>query len=348
MDYKLLQKFYNNQCSEEELKEILSWFEDTDQERSTLASIEMHWHQFENDENQKQETINDLKERINGYLGNEYGIPVLKSSEERKRKKLRNIYFKVAATLLLVVGVSYIIWKLNQANNFGGSDQQINEISNIIKENPKGQKLKVMLKDGSVVTLNAESQIEYNENFGSTNRDIRLVGEAFFEVEHNKELPFIVSAGNISVTAIGTSFSVQDYPENKQSFVALSSGKVSVSRSAQDSLAGKDTFLSPGEMIVFNKEDGKLMAKQNFNEKNILGWKEGLLVFRQNNFHEVKKRLERWYGVEIIVDNTNFNPNWNYSGQYNNVSLENVLQGISFTKSFDFSIEGEKIYVNFK
>jgi len=352
VDFKLLQKFYDNRCSKEELEQILSWFEDPGQKDSTLASIEMHWHKFEHDENEKEETINHLKERINYYLDKENHLPLVKSIDNKKRQRgSRNLglAFKIASTILLVVAATYGVFNLISSQEESTVITEKPSVQSIIKMNPKGQKLKVMLKDGSVVTLNSDSKIIYNDAFGITNRNIQLEGEAFFEVEQNTGIPFVVSTKDINVAAVGTSFNVQDYPEKDHSFVALSEGKVSISRKADnDSLEAVSTILDPGEMIVYDKSAARLQAKSQFDYKRILGWRDGFLLFEKNDFQEVKTKLERWYGVEIMVKNEHWDEAWHYSGQYNNVSLENVLQGISFTKSFRYRIEGEKVYIEFK
>ena len=349
MDYKLLQKYYDNGCTPEELKEILSWFEDPEQEKSTLASIEMHWYKYQIEENEKQDSIIELKKKINAYLKDEPNLKIISRPEKNltKHRSSVPVLTKIAATLLLVLGAAFLFWQVSK--NWGPGDLSIRSdlIEKVIKENPKGQKLKLILRDGSVVIMNSDSKITYDPLFGERNRNITLEGEAYFEVEHDHSLPFVVFSGGISVTALGTAFNVQNYPENQKSFVALAAGKVAVTKEEGSVESNDEIILNPGEIAIYSKSRQRLESRISADLKHSLGWKEGLLLFEDNNFDEVKTKLERWYGVDIIVASDQV-PDWHYSGQFENVSLEKVLQGIGFTKSFDFEIKGDNVYIKFK
>lgn len=345
MDYKLLKKLFEDQCSEAEKQEILRWFEDPEHQKATLDLIEKHWFDFETDyDNYDQNKIDTLKQKINTQLNLEKRKAALDPEKERITI-WGSTFFRAAAIILLAISGIYLFFLVREPVNPPSPTETVNKPKTITKDNPRGQKLRVTLPDGSLVVMNAESKIDYDTQFGLTHRILELDGEAYFEVSHNLNLAFIVKAGQISVTALGTTFSIQNYPENRESTVALTSGKVSVKN--QVNLENDfELFLDPGEMAVYHKTDEKV-SKNEFLSESVLGWKNGLLHFENNSFSEVKTKLERWYDVEIVVQEEIKNFDWHYSGQFDNVSLEQVLEGISYTKSFVYRIEDKKVYIQF-
>ena len=118
-----------------------------------------------------------------------------------------------------------------------------------------GQISKVVLPDSSVIWINSGSTIKYNNQFSSSNRDIELVGEAYFKVSKNKKLPLIVRSSELQVEVLGTEFCVTAYPEESSVQVVLEKGKI-VLTSSKHSYFNQD--MNPGEMALFNKEKKKI------------------------------------------------------------------------------------------
>ncbi|QDH78746.1 DUF4974 domain-containing protein [Echinicola soli] len=202
----------------------------------------------------------------------------------------------------------------------------------IYKENPAGQKSTFKLSDGTVVYLNAKSDLKFPNRFSDSIRMVELTGEAFFEVSEDKERPFIVKTQGVNVKVLGTSFNVKSDAEVA---VALVEGKVTVSRDT-----GGQVHLSPNEMLTY-KEDGKVL-KSSFDPFEIVGWKDKYLVFREDSFLEVKNKIEKWYGVKIQCAR-DFQSDWSYTGQYYQESLDRVMEGISATSEFSYQIKDKKV-----
>ncbi|WP_186756179.1 FecR family protein [Echinicola salinicaeni] len=245
-------------------------------------------------------------------------------------------WFRTAAILsfVLIASIAFL-------NIYSNKDESIKEeIVTIIKSNPKGQKSKLYLPDGTTVYLNAESEIAYKDNFGKDHRDIDLKGEAFFEVAHDTILPFRIQSGEMVTVALGTSFNINAY-QDKHPSVQLSTGKVRV-YSLDSGI--KDVFLLPGEEAVL-KSTG--LSKGSFNDLYALGWKDGILTFTQMRFSEVTKLLERWYAVEIFLKNPP-KKDQKVSGEFKDASLKNVLESLGYTMGFDYSINRKKITLEFK
>lgn len=208
----------------------------------------------------------------------------------------------------------------------------------LTKATVSGAKLTFKLPDGSLVRLNANSSITFPEQFTDSLREVRLDGQAFFEVEKNPDAPFLVKTDLLKVTVLGTSFDVLAYPNESKQRVALATGEVSVS--SEDGLS---EVLHPLEMLSYSKEK-KEMVKKVFDPSKVLGWKEGIIHFESTSFPEVFKTLERWYGVEISI-HPSIKFKGRFNGRFDNQSLENVLTGIAYSEGFQFQIDGNEVEI---
>ncbi|MFY0654222.1 MAG: DUF4974 domain-containing protein [Cyclobacteriaceae bacterium] len=244
---------------------------------------------------------------------------------------------KIAASIILVLGIAYFL----QDNSAIEDNNAIVELTLLEKSTPKGQKTTFMLPDGSKVKLNSDSYIKYEEV--KERRNVYLAGEAFFEVTKDADRPFTVFSGNVQTTALGTSFNVRAYPDDQVTKVYLATGKVKVSEFNKEE--GETLMLEPGDAAGYDKDLGKL-AYRSFSAENSLSWSEGTIIFDNAEFHEVKKVLERWYGVNIHV-NRNPDSGWRINGSFKNESLENILNSIHFTTPFQYSLSEKNVKIKF-
>jgi transmembrane sensor len=254
-------------------------------------------------------------------------------------------WMRVAAVLLPVVMISVALYWIS-------SDRYVEEITAtaelspvVEKANPRGQKSTLILPDGSVVTLNASSKLSYRENFEQSERRVVLEGEAFFDVTRDENRPFIIETDQITTKVLGTSFIVRAYPGAGEVKVAVASGKVSVQKSSAGTSpqAGEALLLLPGEMGVYAMAD-QTLNKTPFDERDLFGWKDGLIYFNNASFNEVKDRLEQWYGVDIRVDKAIVLEK-DFSGSYKNKPLDLVLHGLAFVYDFDYEIRDKSVRI---
>ena len=250
--------------------------------------------------------------------------------------------FSIAASILLLISVGIGLYFINQ--QLKASENQ-HELTYIEKMNPKGHKSTLKLPDGTTIKLNAESKLVFPSNFGQNEREVYLEGEAYFDVEPDAEKPFSVISGEITTTVLGTSFNVRAFTSDNKVQVAVSEGKVKVSKSFQDSLPqqASELFLEPDQLGTYDKSEGSLLKSQ-FDKEMLLGWKNGKLVFRNSDFKEIVSQLERWYGVTIISQRRK-KLEKDYTGVFNNKSLEIVLEGLSFSFKFDYEINGKIVII---
>ena len=277
------------------------------------------------------QTGNRPSEKLADYTG-----------KSRHRRSVPFSFMYRAAAVLAFIGIfsGLIYW-----NKPGDRSQGANNAITIIeKENPKGRKSVVMLPDGTRATLNSFSRLTYDSNYGSTGRIVNLEGEAFFEVTRDTLRPFQVISNEVVTTALGTSFDVRAFNGDDLQSISLLSGKVKVTR-LDDQIAVKENILNPGEGFVIDNHSG-VMEKITFDPLKVFGWKDGILVFRDNDLNEVIQTLERWYDIRITLVGTPAK-SWRADGNFDNESLEGVLQGLSYTYDLEFLIKGKDVELKF-
>lgn len=249
-------------------------------------------------------------------------------------------FMKVAASIALIVAAYFMFSSRDQ-----NVPQQLEVAEVTVKENPAGRKSQVFLPDGSIVWLNSASSLEYMANFSGSERRVQLKGEAYFDVAKNPNKPFIVESNGMSVTAVGTAFNVRAFDGDDTMEVGLVEGKVKI-EGIEDKNEKQVTFLEPGQYLQYNTVK-KRIKKGSSDLRHLTSWKNGVLHFDRASLEEVVEQLERWYGVEFVFENQAHKGHWDYSSEFENASLENVLKSISYTKKFQYQIEKNKVTIKF-
>lgn len=334
--YDILGKYLAGEISEKEKIIVQNWLNES---KSNAQEFELHkkaWEEthisFKSSDSEFRNVLNKIDDQ------HELEIAIGQISTDRKVKQRFIFIAKIAASLLLFATIWY---HFNTVVPVTKSPEIAIKI--IHKHNPAGQKSKIYLPDGSEVWLNAESYISFPKKFSNEKREVVLKGEAFFDVIKNSDLPFIVKAGKVSTTVLGTSFNVKAFENDHSIYVALKSGRVKVEIEHK---AGKEEmFLEPGEAIAYNRSKAKAL-KEEFDQELFLAWKDGVIVFKDAEFDEITSSLSRWYGVQFKIINRK-NDSWSYTGSFDNAVLENVLQSISFTKEFSYNINQKNVTIKF-
>ncbi len=160
-----------------------------------------------------------------------------------------------------------------------------------------GQISRAELPDGSQVWINSDSRIGYDAGFGIRNREIRLSGEAYFEVVENSSLPLVVDCRELRVRVTGTRFNVNAFPGKPDISVVLEEGAVELLRGDNTSFS---RALRPGEMASYHLSDRKMTVTK-VNTRRITSWKEGIINMYDQTLEEVAERLKSRYNQEFVV-----------------------------------------------
>lgn len=293
----------------------------------------------------------ELKEKLFRHLSSEISTTSIDPSELKVlfyniwvkivRKKLREktivISFKFAAVLVIGLVIGTLINKFDQST--------IPEPVYYSTVAPIGSVSELILPDSTVIYLNADSKIKYSIDGKNGAREVFLDGEAWFDVKKNNEKHFIVHTSFYTINVTGTQFNVKAYESDNIIATTLEEGQIIIQSTESLGLA-EDISIKPGEQAIFNKESKKLTI-ENVNTKLITSWKDNKLVLVNMSLQELVILLERKYGVEIEIKNTEL-LNLHFDGTIKNESIIELLDIIQYALPINYKIIGQKIEITNK
>ena len=202
----------------------------------------------------------------------------------------------------------------------------------------KGSKSRTILPDGTAVWLNSASKLELNPSFGEKERRIKVEGEAFFDVAHDKGRPFIVETADVQVRVLGTAFNLSCYPK-ENTRVALVRGLVELV-----SNQGQAVRMHPNETVVYHAESTSFHRVSSTIEDEY-GWRESKFIFKDRSFHLIVSQLERMFAIDIEVLDKELLQR-KFTGDFvSNESLSEILNVMSKGGEFNYHIKGRKVKI---
>lgn len=325
----LLQKYLFGNCTKQELEELwqlMGELSDNDSLENELADL---W-------NTNAET-NPAKDvdwtRVYGKLQqriDDHEIDYLSVASVEKKKK-RVWYFAAAAASIICIIFSW--WFASQHSSAPA----------VAKVAPKAPVYQIInLPDGTVVTLNNGSKLDYPIAFKGDSREVYLVGEAYFDVARDSKKPFYVHTGTYSVKVLGTAFNVKAYPGDKAIAVTVEKGKVQVQKSNTSKPLG---VLSPGDQLTVNKQSVQATMEK-VDVRQVLEWKDEILVFEDINFGEASMIIGNYFGVELKFKNEELR-NRRFTADFRKNNLDDVLDIIcSLTKAKWYKENEKTIWID--
>ena len=269
--------------------------------------------------------------------------------EQHRSSRMKRIAIGFSVAASLVLGLFIGREAIPTPDIFAADPEPLPTIQWITKNTLPGQKItRHTLPDGSIISLNAASKVSYPEKFVGDQREVHLEGEAFFDVKRDKEKPFVIRAQGSVTKVLGTSFNINAYPGENIVEIAVLSGKVAVFPWPDNDYQEDQEMLllNPNEKAVLKPETHQV-AKSAADLETIASWKKNLLIFKNDPFEVMAKKLERWYGVKFIVQ-TKETPQGKWSGRFQSNSLEYVLKGLMFSSDYQFTLDQNKVYVTSK
>ncbi|MDP2413501.1 FecR family protein [Daejeonella sp.] len=297
-----------------------------------------------------------------GFIDSEqaYSDFLDKSTVRKMGTIFRLKYLTIAASFLIICGVAFYFYKAYRPDKV----HTITEI-NV----PKGAMRKIVLPDGTKVTINAGSTLKFESDFGKGTRTVHLNGEAYFDISKSK-IPFIVNANNYTIRDIGTIFNVKAYPDDLSFETMVIEGEVQVEgKLSIDSDKSQMISVKQQQVLKLNYSSSLnhvIQPDKDFSEiievkvqkispaqvEVYTGWTEDLLVFEGITFQEITRIMERRYDVEIIVDNSEVK-NLKYTGSFKNIDdIDKALKIMKETTDIAYEKQGRIIKIrkgiNFK
>lgn len=202
---------------------------------------------------------------------------------------------------------------------------------------PKGAGYDLVLADGTKVWLNSSSSLSFPAEFKGGHRDVKLTGEAYFEVAKNKEKPFIVEANGTRIQVLGTHFNVGAYPDEQAVVTTLLEGSVKVSKN------DKQLIIVPGQQAISRLNTDEITSeKANIDE--VMAWRNGYFKFHNEDVKSIFRKVSRWYDIEVEYRG-NFS-NQRFGGTYSrSKSINELLTYLEKIGNIHFKIEGRRIIV---
>lgn len=277
----LFQQFIDGTCTREEFDELMDMLiENQHEERVRLMLQQVY--QKELRSHRSTTYVN-----TNGLLQSPEETPVVQipASVEPKRRLL---ILPVAAILLLLAGAWWLFGRRADTTK-----QMATEIS-VRQFTQRAEQKYLLLPDSTQVWLNVASSLEFPETFPTGGkREVYLVGEAFFDVKHAEESPFLIHTGHVTTKVVGTAFNIRAYTNQPDVIVSVKRGKVQVSKN--DTLVA--TLIKGQEVTV--TATVQQPEVQTTKESRVADWTAGQLSYTSRPFGDILHDLERNYNVTI-------------------------------------------------
>ena len=231
---------------------------------------------------------------------------------------------------------------------------------------PIGSRAFITLSDGSTVWLNAGTRLRYDNHFGEKNRDIQLEGEAYFKVARNENIPFVVNAANVKITALGTTFNVKAYSEEARVETSLESGMIKIedaSRPGENAIilrpnqkalfpaeknivpvAQADTGFQPDEDRIKVSEPVIVVEKMD-DIRVSTSWKDDRWLIRGESMEALAVKLSRRYDITFVFKDDALR-NYKFSATLRDETLEQVLNMIQVSAPIIYDIKEKTVYLS--
>lgn len=249
----------------------------------------------------------------------EEAYALLKKIGKKKRKSLKPLLAAVGS-IAAAIAVIFSLFRL-----YEGVSRQ--DIYYECIETTYGERKDITLPDGSMVILNSCSRLRYPTKFTQQTREVRLQGEAFFDVAKDPDRQFVVSAGQFCVKVLGTAFNIKSYDMDEITSVKVDRGKVQIE------MPEATMRLSAQERVEVNSLRGTIKKHQDLYET--AGWRKGCLYFDATPIQDVARELEREYNCSIVFQEGQEFDNL-ISGEHDNQSLESVLQSLEYISGIKY------------
>ena len=223
---------------------------------------------------------------------------------------------------------------------YAGQKHLLSAFADITIEVPQDSRTRTSLPDGTVVWLNAGSRLAYSQGFGVKDRNVRLEGEGFFEVEKNEQLPFCVHTSSVCVQDLGTAFNFRDYPDDKEAEVILAEGCIRLENLVRK---GSPELMKPGDRIVVDKHTGTLV-RDTYDANLANQWTGGRLIFDGESIETIARKIEQCYHVSVTLASKGLE-DCHFYGTFIRMenSLTEVLDALAATGKVRYRIEGRRV-----
>ena len=338
--FNLFKRFAEDNYTLKDLEWIRDKVEDPYDKDSVERALRHYWYQNvvsrETKERKKVDfNLEKCLEKIHLRI-NQKSLSPFSSEDKRPIRRFMsrslNFYYRAAAVLFIPLLGLVLMYFLNIENK-----QEVGEPVYSEVYAPKGSRIKMGLPDGTEVWLNHGSRLRYPQSFGKGTRKVFLRGEAYFDVRENQQKDFVVNASDMNVHVTGTQFNVMAYSDAGKVAVSLDEGSVELYKEKRNQKGEvKICNMNPGEHAIYNKQSNKMEITTGRNDI-YSAWRDGKMIFRNDDLEEIVKRLERWYNVEIILEDQQV-ANFTFTATFSDETLPQILDLLSKAAPLEYQV----------
>lgn len=323
MRIELLHRLIAGTTTEEENRQLMEWFRQCASKEEFFMLFETAWKESPD------EMPRDVQERMYRRLSRELDEKKTKTILLRSRFSWK-VWPQIAvACIIIVLGLV----------NYRMSDKQKQlSTQNFMVLAEKGQRAFITLPDSTKVWLNSDTKISYPADYGLKERNVTLVGEAYFEVAKNPDKRFIVEAKGMQVEALGTSFNVNAYQNDNKIIASLFSGSVRVSYDRHVAI------LKPHESVKVDLLNRSFSRYKDESMQNMALWRKNEITFDGESLEEITHIMSRLYNTTICIEDESLKKVC-YIGTIRNNNLENFIDIINLTTPVVYENKGDTVFL---
>jgi ferric-dicitrate binding protein FerR (iron transport regulator) len=301
-NWDIIVKHLNNEATAPEKQELEAWLKEDMANAALFEEIKLSWEK-------SGETLPD----------DDFDVASGWESVQEKIKQEDNVIpitgrnsglkwvLRIAAVLVISL---FSLWYYTNSNAV--PEQMIAQT--------QGSSQEVTLPDGSKVWLNANSKLTYPKEFNGNTREVKLEGEAFFDVIKDPSQPFIIGNKDFEVKVLGTSFNVMGYANSNEVLVTVVTGTVAFKATT----GSQQVILTKDEIGTLNKTDHNVSESSN-NDFNFMAWKTRKLRFNNQSIKQVCDALNKHFSIDVIVEDKTIY-NCKFTGSFDDAKLQDVLK----------------------
>jgi len=357
----LLTRKLSGEATETEIRELGSLIDQNPELETIVNTLISHWNKNHPSDQEFLEATYLLHLDRMKAKGVEFGsvehLPESSESNFKRKKVFKNIAIAALPLLFLL----FLLIRVTSPGSRTKSEQAITAGSNEISTR-NGSRSKIQLPDGSVVWLNAGSKLEYDKSFGTVDRQVKLTGEAYFDVIKNPSRPFIVNTHSAKIKVLGTAFNVRSYPDDNKIETSLIRGSVEVTLNKRPD---EKWILKPNEKLVLLNDyitpEKKENTVQKIHNEPVIAikkltyqpgesvaveaaWAYNKLSFEDESFLEVANKMARWYDVSFIFKNKELE-NLMLHGSFTTETISQAMEALQYSFKFKYEIKDKVVTI---
>lgn len=355
----LIVRYLKKEISEAEQQELFHWVYKNNENETLFYSLKDIWEtaHYESIVNNAETDAEWEKLALAAIQNKSYHF-------SKKRTAIRVLYraVQIAAIVVITFGIGFF------AHKYLPEQAQYTSI-NV----PFGAKSELQLPDGSKIWVNSGSVVRYPTELDAKEVNLYLEGEAFFDIVKNPKRVLNVKTSTINIQVHGTSFNVKSYIDEDVVETTLLEGSISITGQVGNKVIKEPVYLKPNEQAILTKsvehfeiepkenrekeeavwqkeievlpkEQVRLEVVKGIDTEEFVMWKDNILVFKNERFEDLAIKLERWYDVEITIENETLK-NSRYTGTFEKENVEQALYALSISLPFKYKIDKNKITI---